>query len=123
MRVPPRRRVLISTVCTSLHSILTWDSRTYGGFTRSLGTGARPEISHSLTPCAYSPEQRFICSAISSLTMLTTNPPVAVTLANVSLDGTRKPVEKQTVGGSAQITLKKLNGARLYTPSVEMVET
>src|ERR1700751_4795067 len=109
-------------ICTARHSMLTCDSRTYGGFTRSLAAGVRPHSWNSSTPWGYSPEQTFMASAISSLTMLMTNSPVAFTFARVSLDGMRKPFEKQTVGGSAQIALKKLNGAKLRTPSADKVE-
>src|ERR1700730_4778261 len=97
----------------SLHSMLTRLSRTLGGRTRSLGTGVRPETVNSSTSGEYSPEHKFICWAISSLTMFTTNSCVARTLARVSFGGLRCVGEKHTTGGSPQIALKKLNGATL----------
>src|SRR3974377_1939388 len=106
-----------------LHSMFTGDSLTRAGFTRVLGTGVRPEMANSSTPCGYSPDVIFLFSAISSGTMLITNSPVARTFASVSLGGSRTPEANETTGGLAHTALKKLKGARLRTPSGEMVET
>src|SRR5690348_1267519 len=123
MRLPPNGCRLTSIICITLHSMFTGDSRTPGGRTNSLGTGVKPPIWNSSTPASYSPEVRFIRSAISSVTMLTTNSPFARTFVKVSFGGSRTPHAKHMTGGFAQITLKKLNGARLRTPSGETVET
>src|SRR5258706_5922875 len=123
IKLPPPGRVLSSTICTNLHSMFTCDSLTRGGRTRSLGTGVNPETANSSTPLGYSPDVRFILSAISSLTIFTTNSPVAFTLRYVSFRGSRKDVEKQTIGGSPLITLRKLDGARLRTPSRQTRDT
>ena len=72
-----------------------------------------PDNLNSSTLDGYSPAQTFIFSANSSLTMLTTNSPVARMFTMVSLGGLRQIGLKHTTGGSPQTTLKKLNGARL----------
>ena len=65
---------------------------------------------------------RFIASAISSLTMLATNSRMAWTLRSVSLSGWRFMGQNMTMGGSPQMALKKLKGARLAMPSGEIDE-
>src|SRR6516164_1451864 len=107
----------------SLHSMFTGDSRTRSGFTSVLATGVRPQMANSSTPAGYSPDVRFIFSAISSVTMLITNSPVARTFASVSLGGSRTPEANVTTGGLAHTALKKLKGARLREPSGDKVET
>src|SRR5580700_6611374 len=103
--------------------MLTWDSLTRGGRTRSLDTGVSPDTANSSTPYGYSPEVAFIFAANSSLTMFTTNSFIARTLTSVSLQGSRNDVVKHSTGGFALATVKKLNGARFAVPSGEMVET
>src|SRR5580658_8106990 len=103
--------------------MLTCDSFTRGGRTRSLVTCVSPDIANSSTPYGYSPEVTFIFAANSSLTMLTTNSWVARTFTSVSLRGSRKEVVKHNTGGFALATVKKLKGARFATPSGEMVDT
>src|SRR5215470_20117514 len=121
--LPPSGRPEISTTCSSVHSMLTGDSATRGARTRSLGTGVRPDIANSSTFAGNSAEQTFICSTISSLTMLTTNSLVSRTLASVSFIGSRHTGQNSTTGGSPHTALKKLNGARLLTPAADVVET
>jgi hypothetical protein len=68
----------------------------------------------------------FICSAISSETMFTTNSRVAEMLRRVSLRGSGPDFrvgQKQMTGGFALIAVKKLNGARLGMPSGLIVDT
>ena len=84
----------------------------------------RPVSANSSTSGGYSPELRFICSARSSSTMLTTKSPVCSAFRTVSLRSrARGPEEKAMVGGSWQTPMKKLKGARLFTPSAPTVET
>src|ERR1051325_8609651 len=125
-RLPPRKFGLTCTIWWSLHSMLTRDSFTRAGFTRSLGTGVSPESANSSTSGGYSPEHAFIFSAKSSLTMFTTNSPVASIFTSVSFLGRSPPRimgQKQITGGFALITVKKLKGARLRTPCALNVET
>src|SRR5258706_9464149 len=99
--------------------MLTRASFTRAGFTRSLGTGVSPEISNSSASGGYSPEQEFIFSAKSSLTMLTTNSPVASMFTRVSFLGRSPPRimgQKQITGGVALMAGEKLKGARLAAP-------
>src|SRR5580692_2199684 len=103
--------------------MLTCDSFTRGGRTRSLATGVSPATANSSTPYGYSPEVTFIFSANSSLTMFTTNSFVARTFVSVSFEGSRYDAVKHSTGGFALATVKKLNGARFATPSGEMVDT
>src|SRR5690242_5279848 len=124
--LPPRNFALTCTIWCSLHSMLKRDSFTRGGFTSSLGAAVSPETTNSSTSGGYSPEQRFIFSAKSSLTMFTTNSRVASILTSVSFLGRSPPRimgQKQITGGFALITVKKLNGARLRTPSGLSVDT
>src|SRR5215203_895734 len=93
-------------------------SATRGTFTFTLGALVNPVSANSSTSGGYSPEVRFICSTRASLTTLTTYSPVALTFLTVSLaTPSREPAENITVGGLEQTALKKLNGARLCTPS------
>src|SRR5258708_16175137 len=104
----------------------TCDSATRGGFTRSLGMGVRPAASNSSTSAAKSPDVIFICWAISSETMFTTNSRVADMLRSVSLSGSGPDFlvgQKQITGGFALIAVKKLKGARFRMPSQLIVET
>src|ERR1051325_8336347 len=120
---PPMGWAEISTICISRHSMLTGDSLTRGGRTTSLGSAVRPDIANSSTLAGNSAAHVFICSTMASLTTLTTNSPVARTLASVSFIGSRQTGQKSTTGGSPQTALKKLNGARLFTPDADVVET
>src|SRR5438132_473020 len=55
--------------------------------------------------------------------MLATNSRVALTLSSVSLGGLRCMGQNMTMGGSPQMALKKVKGARLTTPAAEGLET
>src|SRR5581483_7827222 len=103
------------------HSIWIGDSATRAGRTRRLGRGVSPATPNSFTSGGHSPEARFIRSARSSLTTLITSSPVWAAFAAVSLrlPSARRPMLTWTMGGSGARTLKKLNGARLGTPSAE----
>ena len=124
--LPPSGSALTSTISSSLDSMLTRDSLTRGGFTRSLGTGVSPDFSNSSTSGGNSAEQMFIRSAISSDTTFTTNSPVASMLRIVSFLApslSRTMGQNSIVGGLALTPVKKLKGARLRIPSTFTVET
>ena len=70
-----------------LHSSATGDSFTRGGFTSRLGSGVRPAIFSSSMPNATMAVVTFICSFSSSLTILTTNSPVASAFMRLCLVG------------------------------------
>ena len=84
-------------------------------------------MTNSETSEGYSAAVAFMAAAISSTTTLTTNSPVSSMLVKVSLRLSCHPAalredENTTVGGLYATALKKLYGARLTTPSVEIVE-
>ncbi len=66
------------------------------------GAGVRPAISNSLTSLGYSAAVRFMASAMSSTTILTTNSPVSSMWARVSfrLSPAWREEENTMVGGS-----------------------
>ncbi|MNR32915.1 hypothetical protein D3C85_1505460 [compost metagenome] len=84
-----------------------------------------PHFSNSLTPWGNQAALAFIASACSKDTNWTTSSPVSWTLRRVSFSSPPSRVVMFTirVGGSSLITWKKLNGARLLTPSFDRVET
>ena len=85
------------------------DSATRGARTMSDAPGVNPATSNSLTLAGKSAAVRFMASAMSSDTMLTTNSPVASTLSSVSLllEPARRDDEKTMVGGLLATALKK----------------
>src|SRR5216684_9160011 len=88
--------------------------------------GVKAAASNSSTSAAKSADVIFICWAISSETMFTTNSRVSEMLRRVSLRDSGPDFrvgQKQITGGFALIAVKKLKGARLRMPSRLMVET
>ncbi len=109
-----------STNCSTLHSRLIGDSATRGGLTSLLGAGVRPASAISSTSAGSEALVRFIASRRSQVAMLATNSPVSRQLVSVSFGpcGWRPLMPATTTGGFDAMPLKKLNGARLTTPSL-----
>ena len=104
---------------------------TRGGLTTVEGASRKPVWANSLCPCGRPSELSTIWSNSDSGDRLTTNSPLARILSRVSLGrrfwslwlSPRGPHENPSTGGSGQTTLKKLNGARLVSPALLMVDT
>ncbi len=110
----------IVTIARTVHSSAARARATRGGATLSEATASSPAQENSSSSGGKSAAVRFIGSSRSRDTTLTTNSPLARTLVSVSFT----PLDvKCTIGGSAEITLKKLCGARLRTPRGERVDT
>ena len=96
-----------------------------GGRTVTDGSAVTHANSNSFISGGASTDDKFIASASSSLTMFTTNSPVARTLLSVSLVFPSTPRimgQNTTVGGLEQTTLKNENGARFGRPRSSMLE-
>ena len=95
-------------------------SRTRRQSTTVAGAEATPTAVNSLTSSAKPAEVALTWSIIDSVAMLTTNWPVAAALSALCLPPTA--VNCTTIG-SVELTEKKLNGARLSTPSALREDT
>ena len=114
-------RMMSSTV----HSSAIGDAATRGGRTRTDGAASRPAVAISSIERGNDAEVAFICSRRSHVHRLNTNSRVASALARESLapPSLWVPLAQYMQHiGSAETRLKKLNGARLITPSGDIVE-
>jgi hypothetical protein len=115
-----------STTCSSLHSIAIGEAFTRGGLTLTDAAASSPACAISSTLAGECAAVMIICSRSAKVHMLNTNSPVASTLLSESLcsrvPGLNEFGQYITHGGSALSELKKLNGARLITPSLPRVE-
>src|ERR671913_1583489 len=106
--------------------MLTPASSTRGALTTSHSAGVRPAFSNSSASGGWFLEDSCIAFERRSDTILITNSSVCVMLLRVSLvsggRSTRGPTLMQSMAGLREATVKKLNGARLHTPLLLMVE-
>ena len=102
------------------HSKAAGDAATRGGRTTTDGSRSTPHASNSLMPDGKSVAVALTCSRSSYVASETVNSPVASTLRRVSL----RPTEVNcSTGGSELETVKNECGARLSTPSGEVLPT
>ncbi len=114
-----QRRVASSCVQCRVHSSDAGESLTRGGATRSLGSSDDAEGPGLVDVRAEGRAGVVDLLEQRPVARLTTNSPVARTLASVSLAPTEV---KETIGGLAHATLKNECGARLPTPSASSEE-